>query len=140
MPFGRYFLFVGGVLLALLLIADSCLPKLPFVANANADLPVIKIQSERKWPERIVYDTSLPTIIPAQVAITKATVSHNSANVREREAFAQLQSSVVIQPQPIHPRSPNRSRNANTNTSRRAAAAIPLARQARFGWFGNGIW
>jgi hypothetical protein len=29
MPLARYFLYVGGVLLALLFVADMCLPKLP---------------------------------------------------------------------------------------------------------------
>jgi hypothetical protein len=68
MPLARYFLFVGGVLLALLFISDAYLPKLPVVDMATTELPVIRIHSDRKWPERVVYDTSLPTIIPAQIA------------------------------------------------------------------------
>jgi len=74
MPLARYFFFVGGVLLALLFIADACLPNLPVADRASTDLPVIRIHSNRKWPERVVYDTSLPTIIPAQIANTNASI------------------------------------------------------------------
>jgi hypothetical protein len=99
MPLARYFLCVGGVLLALLFIVDAYLPKFPVAAKATANSPVIRILSDRKWPERIVYDTSLPTIIPAQVAGTElgvhapAMIAGASLGARERAAFAQLPSS-----------------------------------------------
>ena len=61
MPLARYFLWVGGVLLALLFVADARLPALP-VAEATTDVPspIIRIHSERKWPDRIVFDTNAP--------------------------------------------------------------------------------
>ena len=62
MPLTRYFCFVGGILLALLLISDAYFPKLPVAHSANTVSYIIRIHSDRKWPERIVYDTSLPTI------------------------------------------------------------------------------
>ena len=68
MPLARYFVFVGGVLLALLFLSDAYLPKLPAAQMADTDLPVIRIHTDRKWPERVVYDTSHATIIPAQIA------------------------------------------------------------------------
>ncbi len=71
MPLARYFSFVGGVLLALLFILDACFPKLPVAAKAKVYLPVIRIYSDRKWPERIVYDTSLPTPVPTSIATTE---------------------------------------------------------------------
>jgi hypothetical protein len=64
MPLARYFSFVGGVLLTLLFILDAYLPKIPVREKATANLPIIRIHSERKWPERIVFDTSAP--IPVQ--------------------------------------------------------------------------
>ena len=67
MPLARYFYLVGGVLLALLFILDASFPKLPVAAKAKVYLPVIRIYSDRKLPERIIYDTSLPTIVPTQV-------------------------------------------------------------------------
>jgi len=75
MPLTRYFLLVGGVLLALLFVADAYLPKLPLADTANADLPVIRIHTDRKWPAPVVYDTSLPTIVPAQTASSVARFS-----------------------------------------------------------------
>ena len=68
MPVVRYFLLVGGVLLALLFLSNEVLPQLPAaerVAEAGPDKPVIRINSDRKWPERVVFDTNMPTIVPA---------------------------------------------------------------------------
>jgi len=64
MPVVRYFLFVGVALLALLFGIDVYLPKLPSaeIPGATTDLSVIRIRSDHKWPERVVFDTSLPTI------------------------------------------------------------------------------
>src|ERR1700726_4028291 len=96
MPLARYFFYVGGVLLALLFISDAYLPKLPAADGVNTDLPMIRIHSDRKWPERVVFDTSIPTITPRPAANTvarvaaPATVADVSAKVRVREAFAQL--------------------------------------------------
>ena len=65
MPLARYFLYVGGVLLTLVFILDACLTsKLPVIERSHANSPVIRIHSDRKWPERIVFDTTLPTIVP----------------------------------------------------------------------------
>src|SRR3954463_2271261 len=69
MPLARYFSFVGGVLLALFFVLDACFPKLPIAAEPKVYLPVIRISSDRKWPERIVYDTIPPTLDPTPVAI-----------------------------------------------------------------------
>jgi hypothetical protein len=93
MPLARYFLYVSGVLLALIFIVDSCLPKLPTAERADSHLPTIRIHSDQKWPERVVYDTSIPTIIPAAPANALAnipaaeTVTERPA--KAREAFAQ---------------------------------------------------
>ena len=62
MPLARYFLYVGGVLLTLLFILDAYLTEIPFAQGADPNLPVIGIYSDRKWPDRVVFDTSLPTV------------------------------------------------------------------------------
>ncbi|MFL6827165.1 MAG: hypothetical protein ACJ8E2_11950, partial [Bradyrhizobium sp.] len=72
MPVLRYFLYVGGVLLGLLFILDAYLPTLPMPVGVHDHLPVIRIASDRKWPERVVFDTSLSTIIPAQSVTIEA--------------------------------------------------------------------
>src|SRR6201991_1026293 len=68
MPLARYFLYVGGVLLALLFVASACLPKPPAIAEGTEYPPPIRIHSDRKWPERIVFDTGAPRIEMAQAA------------------------------------------------------------------------
>ena len=71
MPLARYFLFVGGVLLTLVFILDAWLTELPVMERSYANSSVVRIHSERKWPERIVFDTTLPAIVPAQTAIVE---------------------------------------------------------------------
>jgi hypothetical protein len=72
MPIARYFLFVGGVLLALLFALDAFAPQQAAVfgnAAPSIDKTVVRIRSDRKLPERVVYDTSLPTIVPPAATI-----------------------------------------------------------------------
>jgi hypothetical protein len=141
MPLARYVLFVGAVMLALLFAADAYLPKLPVAATANADLPVIRIHihSDRKWPERVVYDTSLPTIIPAQIANTAAgvtvpaTVADVSTTTQLREAFAQLHPSDSKKPEP---KPQHKRKIAKTRT----APMVRVVQRPQFGWFGPRIW
>ncbi|MGL9622347.1 hypothetical protein QRQ56_30640 [Bradyrhizobium sp. U531] len=59
MPIMRYFVFVGGFLLALLVAADRYLPA-PIEATAvpDPDRTIIRIKSARNLPEKIVFDTS----------------------------------------------------------------------------------
>jgi len=97
MPLLRYFVFVGGALLALLFVSDAVLPKqeLPSFLNvASSDLPLIRIHSDRKWPARVVFDTSVPTATPVtivQAAVVPPTeVAAIAPKARMREAFAQL--------------------------------------------------
>ena len=60
MPVMRYFVFVGGVLLALLFAANAFMTPLPKVESTQpaVDLSIVRIHSDRKWPERAVYDTA----------------------------------------------------------------------------------
>jgi hypothetical protein len=64
-PIARFFMVVGSALAVLLLIVGWSLPELP---ESFPDRPeiieraAIRIRSAHKWPERIVLDTSQPTI------------------------------------------------------------------------------
>lgn len=85
MPIGRYFVFVGSVLLALLFLSDRHFPEqIAPSARADIDRSIIRIHTRHRWPEAVVYDTSLPTIVPPVAA---AGVSPESSL---RGAFAQL--------------------------------------------------
>jgi hypothetical protein len=145
MPLARYFLFVGGVLLALLFISDDYLPKLAASNRAISHSAIIRIHSDQKWPERVVYDTSLPTVIPAQIANMETSVAvpeiAASATVREREAFAQLQRPDANQLPDPKKQEPKLQRQRKKIAKRHAAPAARLvARQPQFGWFGNNMW
>ena len=144
MPLARYFLWVGAVLLALLLIADLSLPELPVAKSADARLPAIHIQSVQKLPERVVYDTSIATIIPAPPANREANI-HAAATVADistaaREAFAQSPPSDAKQPQRSDPRKRDTRQRHHRYATRRAAPSALLAARQPFGWFGTGFW
>jgi len=136
----RYFLSVGGVLLALLFVADAVVPKMPAADtnrnDADIDKAVIRIHTDRKWPERVVFDTSMPTtIVPAQTVKAEAVVppptpvADVSAKTRVREAFAQF-----VAPEPKKPEAkPQRKRKIAK--SRVAPPMIQVAQQPRFGFF-----
>ena len=167
MPLVRYFLFVGTALLALLFIVDACLPQLPIVespntaANANTatDLSVIRIHSDRKWPARVEFDTSLPTPIAAPVRTAEASVLATAADVtaplRMRDAFAQLQTAQLqtsepkkLEPRLVPKRKPVVSRTVVDRTaasrsvskSHLSPPVILIAQQPRLGFFPNTIW
>src|SRR5450756_4681 len=79
MPIGRYIAWVGTSLFALLFMADWCLPKsLPEPSGDAINRPVIRIASIQQPPERIVIDTSQPTIVPPPTLLGDAAQSELS--------------------------------------------------------------
>jgi hypothetical protein len=76
MPIGRYIAWVGASLLALLFVADWFLPKsLPEPTGDPIERPVIRIASVQQPPERVVIDTSLPTIVPPPMPVVPTMTS-----------------------------------------------------------------
>ncbi|WP_407122629.1 hypothetical protein [Bradyrhizobium sp. STM 3561] len=70
MPIIRYFVFVGGLLLAVLFVADRYLPApVQRAGPSDLDRTIIRIAAARTLPEKIVFDTrpraDLPTITQA---------------------------------------------------------------------------
>jgi hypothetical protein len=151
MPVARYFLWVGGVLLALLFFADACLPQLPSLRVAAASRAVIRIHSEPKWPERIVFDTSaqLPQVIavasseqvvPLADPLQSVSPPPSTAAMpdRAREALAQLQPPVVNQ-RATKPR--QESSHLRSHATRHVARVTPrLARPRQYAWFSDRMW
>lgn len=150
MPLARYFFFIGAALLTLLFVVDAYLPKSPATerANAAADRSVIRIHSDRQWPQRVVFDTTLPTITPPTSAVTELSVPASAriadlpAKARVREAFAQLPPSNPNQLRPNDPGKPQPKRKHKTAAARGyiGPPTILVAQQPRFGFFGNNIW
>jgi hypothetical protein len=148
MPVARYFLFVGGVLLALLFALDAFAPQQVAVASNAApsiDKTVVRIRSDQKPPERVVYDTSLPTIVPPAAAKTQiaavppAPVADTTAQVRVRDTFAQFVPAEAKKlEKPIEPQAPRKRRIAKS----RPAQPLRFAQQQHFGFslFGNNTW
>jgi hypothetical protein len=88
-PLGRYFLFVGSVLLAMLFMAERHLADSTaqlFMREARVDKSIIRLQSAHKWPEPVVFNTNLPTIVPPAPPI----LANAPALNQPREALAQL--------------------------------------------------
>jgi len=162
MPVMRYFLYVGGVLLALLFVIGSYAQRPPLEtavntdADTGSDKPFIRINSERKWPEAVVFDTSHPPVVaPSAVAANvPAQAPEISANARVREAYAQFQPSdlkqmhpskqVQAQPQPPAAKTaqlkPPPKRRIAKNRMGPPMMLAAQQQQPRFGFFFNNSW
>jgi hypothetical protein len=152
-PIARYFIFVGGSLAALLVIAGWCLPTPPamFADQLAIDRTIIRIKSARKWPEKVVLDTSQPTIAPSAVKEPPAAQlvwlpPEKSGDQSNLEAFARLKPdtpSAAVD----HPTLRIKRGLARTARSKRVARGPVTGRLARaeagvgccqFGWIDNG--
>jgi hypothetical protein len=146
----RYFLYVGGVLVVLLLATSAFAPKPQVVSSADSgfDRSVIRIHSEQKLPERVVFDTTAPVIaaVPAAPIIASAppaptNIATISPTARVRETFAQF----VPAAEPKKPQL--KTKAVRSAKVRVAPSAVRFAQQQRFGFTtnnfgfaGNNIW
>lgn len=154
MPLVRYFVYVGGALLALLLMSDLVMPRVPLPGNLTSasDLPAVRIRSERKWPERVVIDTTIPLPAAVKIATTETPpappqpgVADASAKARVREAFAQVPDQKQAgQKQPANAKVAGVE--VKPQSKRKVARARPaghpmmmVAQQPHFGFF-NTTW
>jgi len=90
MPLGRYLILVGSVLLTLLFVADWYMPQFALQpVRADVDRG-IRVQSRHRWPERIVIDTTVPTIVPANAmaADLLPATPHQAGSPRDSFALA----------------------------------------------------
>jgi len=114
MPLVRYFLYVGGVLLGLLFLADWYFPTsnaTTAVADNNVDRSIIRIHSSHKWPSAIQMDTSAPMPVAPPVVADAAPSAAPVERVRQAYAF-----------EPPPQKAPEKPR-------RRARASRPPARE-----------
>jgi hypothetical protein len=154
MPVARYFLFVGGVLLALLLAIDALFPQHAVLASQGAsssvDKAVVRIRSDQKLPERVVYDTSLPTIVPppavtaqvtAPVVAPSAASADATAQARVRETFAQFVPAEAKKPEPQLQRKRKVAKSRQAPPMQIAQQPqMRVAQQSHFGFFGGSNW
>ena len=138
-PLGRYFLWVGSVLLALLFVADWIWPSaVPVPANEvvaaqaptdPANSMILRIQSTRKWPDKIVFDTSIPTIVPPPAAAIAAPAVAANTAASPLNARAEMK-------QAVPPASPPRKRVAKVHhrNARPAVSTLAYANPAAPHW------
>ena len=146
MPVARYFLFIGGLLLALLFLVDAYAPSQAVVASHAApsiDRNVVRIRSDQKLPERVVYDMSLPTIVPpaAKTQVAAAPVADLDAQARVRDTFAQFVPAEAKKlANKLEPQAPRKRKVTRVAKSRSTQPPMRFAQQQQpqhFGFFGN---
>jgi hypothetical protein len=144
----RYFLYVGGVLLALIFAIGELVPGEAVVADSSApERPTVRIHSDQKLPERVVYDTSLPTVVPpANVQVAAApqppapAVAAASAQARVRDTFAQFIPAEAKKPDKKVER-PKKRKIARVYANPWGwGPPVRVAQQQRFGFFGAPSW
>ena len=149
MPVARYFLFVGGVLLALLLAIDAFVPQQTVVASQAApsvNKTVVRIRSDQKLPERVVYDTNLPTIVPSQVAVAPSApaaapaLADATAQARVRETFSQFVPAEAKKAEPQAQRKRKVAKSRPAAPMQFAQPQMRVAQQSQFGFFGGPRW
>ena len=147
MPVARYLLFVGGMLLALLFALDAFAPQQTVVAGNAApsiNKTVVRIRSDQKLPERVVYDTSLPTIVPpaaaTQIAAAPAAPAADvGAQAQVRDSFAQF---VPGEAKKLEKQPESQAPRQRKIAKIRRAQPMRVAQQPHFGFgfFGSNTW
>jgi len=117
----------------MLFIADWYLPSTSsqtFFREARVDKSIIRIKSAHKWPEPVVFDTSLPTIVqPPLLVLAEAPVIN-----QPRQALAQLISPL---PRASEYRAPVRVKRKVAEQARPTRMAAYRARQEAIPLVGN---
>src|SRR4051812_23005481 len=99
MPLFQYFGCVGSFLLAALFAASWCLSA-PISRAPESDVPLnkkinIRIHTDHRWPERVVFDTR-PSTLAREAKAQPDTDAHQSGRTAPRatalDAFAEVAS------------------------------------------------
>jgi hypothetical protein len=121
LPLQRYFLFAGGALLILLFATDRVVPP-PKGERVKSEvrLPVIRIHSDRKGPQAVVFDTTQPTFVASVkqggAATPQAVASSESSAT---EAVSQLSGSMPEAPAKLNsPKGQHRGISAHARLTR----------------------
>ncbi len=126
LPLQRYFLFAGGALLILLFATDWVVPP-PKGEHVKSEvrLPVIRIHSERKGPEPVVFDTTQPTFVaPVEQDGAARPRAVASAERSVTEAVVQLSD---LPPESAEPAKPSSSKTKHREIG--FSAHAPLMHQ-----------
>jgi|1186.fasta_scaffold223941_1 hypothetical protein len=98
MPLFQYFGWVGSFLVVMLLAANWCFSA-PIGRALYSDVPLdqkisIWIHTDRKWPERVVFDTTRSSLAPVATVDSEMNIAASEtldqAERRPCNAFAQM--------------------------------------------------
>jgi hypothetical protein len=151
MPILRYFVVVGAVLLGLMLVADRyfALPPVAEVAATASplDRSILRIHSDQKLPERIVFDTTLtapartsPVVASTASVVTASNVKPVDSKVDPKLAFAAMEPQVAPKAAPhtpgtrVKPERRARQRLARQPRSSAIASVQPGSSQGPWSW------
>jgi hypothetical protein len=149
MPLAAYFRNVGAALLALLFVANFYLPVPPVVQRATVYPPAIRIHSDRKWPEPVIFDTNMVIASAKPVAWEAETAASPEAGdvPTSRTDASGVRDAFAMSPRPhsLHATSVDQGkRHLKQRTAARRKYTrhqIVLAwRQRQFGWFESRYW
>lgn len=146
MPLLAYFWKIGAALLALLFVADFCLPKAPVTAVTDTDGPAIRIHSDRTWPERVILDTTTPVIAAAVPGNATAPANVPAPPIIRAETSAVANAFAMARTDPppravVDRKRPRKPQHVAMRSNRHASPQMVLtARQGQFGWFGYRYW
>jgi hypothetical protein len=133
LPMARYFAVVGSALIALLMVVGRSLPR---PADGVPDRPeivdgaTIRIHSTRKWPDKVVLDTSQPTfsLPPIDTALAQDLVEHPSEGTTDRASVDALVDSRAQPAVDAHPIGEHHSTERTRRTRARATRSTRVAR------------
>jgi hypothetical protein len=120
-------------------------PRAQAISGPSATERTIHIQSERRWPDRIVFDTTMPTIVPPPAPVAAATpapaapvVATSTEGTSPLDARAEIKPSVQPAAPPPKRQAKVRHRNSRPDSGQPPppafASANPMARSWPFGW------
>jgi len=149
MSLAGYFRNVGAALLALLWIADFYGSRPPVAQNTTVDQPTIRIHSDQKWPERVVFDTSTPIASTRQAASNRnieaslaaaAWPASSAATAKPGDAFAMMPR--TDSPGPESARSDQKQSKVAVRPARKKTRPhfSPFSPDRQFAWFGFRPW
>jgi hypothetical protein len=138
-PIAKYFVVVGGALAVLLLMAGWHLPVPPASFPDQPEIierAAIRIKSEHKWPEKVVLDTSQPTITPPFTEVTPAQqLAESQPDGRPDQTRADSLARPNPDAQPIHAdRAPTQAKHKTRRLPSTHVARVRIrSEQAIFG-------
>jgi hypothetical protein len=136
-------MWVGSALLALLFVANwywSGPPATPAQQEAStqtqqappASSASLRIQSARKWPDKVVFDTTIPTITPPPPVVTAETSAPVVAAATDTASPLDARAEMKQVAQPAPP--PKRQVKVHHRSVRPAVSTWAAANSNQPGW------